>query len=200
MALTAAARTDAAFLLGGSRLTITNKIPDDATKNRLSCLAKGDAIVVPSAGSSGDPTCVGAGGGGGSITFHSASSGQTVTNLLPCANWHPVKGDGGYRYLDRRLDDGPCRVVEVKQGKLVRALCHGRGATTLDFDLAPGQAQPPVDVSLRVGSAPQIYCFSFGGNVLKDGSDGRVFLAKDAPPPAVACSPSGAFLDGPVGY
>ena len=129
LALTAAARTDAASLVGGSRLTITNKIPDDSAKNRLSCLAKGDAIVVPSPGSSGDPTCVGAGGGGGSITFRSPSSGQTVTSPLPCANWHSVKGGSGYRYLDRELDDGPCRVIEVKQGKLLRALCHGRGAT-----------------------------------------------------------------------
>jgi hypothetical protein len=200
LALTAAARADAAFLLGGSRLAITNKLPDDATKNRLGCLAKGLAIVVPSPGSSGDPTCIGAGGGGGSITFHSASSGQTVTSPLPCANWHSVKGGSGYRYLDRQLDDGPCRVIEIKQGRLLRALCHGRGATTLDFDLVAGQPQPPVDVSLRVGSAPQLYCLSFGGKILKDGSDGKAFLAKDAPPPAVACSPSGAFLDGPIGY
>ena len=183
-------------LLSGNLLVIKNKLPDDETKNRIVCLATGGQVTSPTAGGSGDPTCGAAGGGGGSITFSSATSGQSFTSPLPCANWRAAK-NGGYRYLDRQLDQGACKLVIIKQGKILKTLCQGTGPTDLNYDLMPGQSQTPVNVSLRVGSGPDLYCMSFGGKVLKSGDDGRTFLAKQAPAPVLQCSPSGAFLDGP---
>ncbi len=196
----AGSSSSATQLIFGQRLVIKNQVPDDETRNRLVCLAKGDSIAAPTQGTAGDPTCSGLGGGGGSITFSSDVSGQGMTAPLPCANWRPMRNGRGYRYLDRELDDGPCRMVHVRDGSLVKILCQGRGPSTLDFDLSLGQHQAPIEIALRLGSAPERYCMSFGGNVRRNGTDAKTFLAAHAAAPLVACSPSGAFVDGPAFY
>ena len=188
--------TAATSLLYGQRMTIKNKLPEDESKNKIVFLAKDPQVVAGALGSSGDPTCSGAGGGGGSLTVTSQYSGQTFTTTLPCTNWRSLRGGRGYKYSDRRGTSGPCKSVQILDGKLAKASCLGKGAAVLGFDLQLGVPQNPVDVSLRIGTAPDVYCLSFGGVVRKNGTDAKTFLARSAPPPVVLCSPSGAFLDG----
>lgn len=188
-------------LVEGRRLVVKNQIPDNEDRNRILVSARSGALAIGAPGSAGDPTCSGVGGGGGRITFSSATSGETHTSPLPCHNWTATRGS--YRYRDRELDDGTCKLIVIRGGRALRATCLGRGPTTLDYDLIVGQSQTPIDVTLELGSAPNRYCLSFGGLVRADGSNGKSFFARNGSPPA-SCggtpggSPSGAFLDGLV--
>ena len=106
--------------------------------------------------------------------------------MLPATNWKLLgiaSNPKGYKYFDKQLDDGPCKVVIIKKGRLVKAVCLGRGPTDLNYDLSEGQAEPPVSVQVSTGTVD--YCAEFGGTVKRDGSDGKVFIAKSAPAPAV---------------
>jgi hypothetical protein len=74
--------------------------------------------------------------------------------------------------------------VLLKNGVLIKALCQGKGPTTnLDYDLQEGQAREPVSVVLTTGTV-NTYCAEFGGEIKKDGSDGRSFAAREAGAPA----------------
>lgn len=169
-------------LLGGKRLIIGNSLPDNEKRNRILVTARDDKLGIGAPGGTGDPTCAGAGGGGGRITFTSRTSGESHTTPLPCQNWTGRK-TGSWRYRDLELDDGTCKVVQIRSTRTLHAICLGRGPTVLDFDLQPGQPQPPIDVVLEVGTGPDRYCMSFGGKVKSDGSDGRKFFASDSPAP-----------------
>ena len=97
-------------------------------------------------------------------------------------------GRPGGAYWDRGLDDGPCRAVWIKAGK-IWADCSGRGPSVLDYDLEAGQAETPVDVRIETGSSVA-YCARFGGAIERTGSDGKTFYAEDAPPIASCPPPS----------
>ena len=103
----------------------------------------------------------------------------------------------GYKYRDRELDQGPCKSVLVKGRKSIKATCLGRGPTT-DFlyDLTEGTDEGIVNGVLTIGEFT--YCTAFDDYHGIDGSDGRMFLGRDAPAPS-SCpappSPSAAFLD-----
>lgn len=197
--LAAGARALAAdHLVPGRRLVIKNQIPDNEQRNRILLSARSGALTMAAGGSGGDPTCTGAGGGGGQITFTSSASGESHTSPLPCQNWKA--GRGAYRYQDRAVADGTCKLIVLRGGRVLRATCLGRGPTVLDYDLRVGQRQDPIDVTLELGTEPYRYCMRFGGNVRADGSDGTSFFARESAAPA-ACpvppgSPGGAFLDG----
>ncbi len=170
-------------LVPGMRLVITNRLPDQEKRNSLTVTGRSSSISIQPPGSAGDPTCAGAGGGGGRLIVRSALTGETHTTELPCENWTGRKS-GSWRYNDRELDDGTCKRVEIRGTRTVRVLCHGRGPTVLDFDLRPGERQDPIDVVLEVGTAPERYCMRFGGTVRKDGSDGKRFMARKSPAPS----------------
>lgn len=173
-------------LLAGKRLVIANRVPDDEHRNRLVLTARSATLGIGAPGSAGDPTCAGAGGGGGRLTVTSAATGATHTTELPCENWTGRK-TGSWRYNDREMDDSTCMRVEIRSTRSMKAICLGRGPSVLDFDLHPGEAQAPIDVVLELGTGPDRYCLTFGGTVKKDGSDGKTFFGRDSIAP-VACA------------
>lgn len=170
----------------GRKLNIVNPVPGLEDKYNIVFLAKDESIETPLPGSHGDPRCTGASGGGASITISSSTSGESTTQPLPCQNWKILSKETkrvGYKYVDKELDDGACKIVLLKAGKLVKAKCLGRGPTLLDYDLQVGQAQAPVSVEMGMGEWR--YCAQFGGELSKDGTDGRLFKAKNAGVPGV---------------
>lgn len=174
-------------LLAGKRLMVNNLLPDKETRNKIMFTAHSEDLAISPPGSDGDPTCDGAGGGGGRITVTSLTSGESHTTVLPCENWTGRK-TGSWRYNDRRLVAGTCQRVEIRSTRTLKAICVGRGPAELDFDLREGQAQHPIDVRLEVGAGPDLYCMRFGGTIKLDGSNGKKFLARDSAAP-ISCGP-----------
>jgi len=196
-------------LVAGKRLLIKNKVPDDESKNRIIFLSKDTSIVAGVRGSDEDPTCRLEGEGGGSAEFTSSTSGHSHTTPLPCANWTilgPDPGFGqspkGYKYLDKELDDGTCKLVLIKHRTLVKAVCQGKGPTDLDYNLEPGHTESPVDVVITTGSDSRRYCAAFAGRIKRNGADAKSFVATDAPAPAVCLGgpppANGCPVDRPV--
>jgi len=174
-------------LLAGKRLMVTNRLPDVEARNRIVLSARSGTIGISEPGSTGDPTCAGAGGGGGRLTVTSATTGASHTTVLPCQNWTGRK-TGSWRYNDRQLVDSTCSRVEIRSTRGLKAICRGRGPSVLDFDLRAGEPQQPIHVTLEVGSGPDRYCMTFGGTVKNDGSDGKKLFARDSVAPG-ACAP-----------
>jgi YVTN family beta-propeller protein len=168
--------------LPGTRLVIRNLVPDDESRNRVVFVSRDAVVSMAEPDSRSDPRCTAPGGGGGSLLVESSISGQSLSQPLPCENWKLLGSPAnprGYKYVDRELDDGPCVRVIVKAGVVVRAVCKGSGPSTLDYDLVVGQAQDPVNVRIETG-AERVFCGEFSSGVVKDGSDGKAFVAKNA--------------------
>jgi hypothetical protein len=182
----ASAAYSADFLVEGRRLLIKNHVPPNPSVNKIMVAARSSALALGGTGSTGDPTCAGAGGGGGQITFSSNTSGQSFTAPLPCRDWTATHG--GYRYRDAQLVDGACKLIVVRGGRVFHATCLGRGSLPITYTL--GEKQDPVDVTLELGTAPNRYCLSFGGSVKKDGSDGATFFARNASAPSSCPNPA----------
>lgn len=161
-------------IASGSKLIIKNASPDNEFKNKVVFRAKGLNSDLPLPGSPNDPTCIG--GASASIEITSATSGESFTQGLPCANWE--QGPTGYRYKDSELDDGACRSVAFEPGRGIKAKCSGAGPSVLDFDLESGVPQAPIAVKVTLGTAS--FCTTFGGTVKDDGTDGEVFKAVNA--------------------
>ncbi len=175
--------------ISGRRLVIVNALPENVSRNRIGFLSRDAGISLADPDSLGDPRC--GAGDGGRIEISSPASGHSFSASLPCQNWKLVLSEGRpyrYRYWDRKLDHGPCRIVSIRAGK-IWAACSGRGPSVLDYDLEVGQAEAPVDVRIETGSSVA-YCARFGGTVVRTGSDGETFYAGDAPPPASCPPPS----------
>lgn len=172
-------------LLTGKKLLLKN-VP---AGNKVVHLSKDPAITIDPSGGDGDPTCGGAGGGGGSITIAASGGAGSATIPLACANWSTNGANSQYKYKD--TTQATCTNVLVKGGKLAKAICKG---AQVAIDLQEDGDTAPVAVAIRLNQ--DRYCTNFGGTIKKDGSDGKTFLAKDAPV-AGGCpaSPSGAFLD-----
>ncbi|MBM4247395.1 MAG: hypothetical protein FJ148_27010 [Deltaproteobacteria bacterium] len=183
-ALFASTQAGAAMtLLPGKRLVILNRAPDNEARNKITVTARSGDLAISPPGSNGDPTCTGAGGGGGRLTVTSLITDDTHTTPLPCQNWTGRK-TGSWRYNDRFLGDGTCKRVEIRSSRTLKAICLGRGSSVLDFDLREGQAQHPIDVKLELGTGPDRYCMRFGGSVVLDGANGKKFLARDSAAPS----------------
>jgi len=165
--------------LAGTKLLIRNAVPDAPAKNRLVFLAKDAALTAPAPGSPADPRDA-----GGQITVSGASS---FTQLLPTSGWRllgTAANPRGYKYVDSALANGPCRLVLIKDGTRAKAICTGGGALPLSYDLQPAQSETAVAVHLTLGGTAA-YCTTFSGaSILRDGSDGKTFLAKQAAAPA----------------
>jgi hypothetical protein len=172
-------------LVTGKKLLLKNL----SSGNKVVHLSKDTTITTDPSGGDGDPTCGGAGGGGGSITIAGSGGSGTATINLPCANWSTNGANSQYKYKD--TTQATCTNVLVKGGKLAKAICKG---AQVAIDLQEDGDTAPVAVAIRLNQ--DRYCTSFGGDIKKDGSDGKTFLAKDAPAPGgCPASPSGAFLD-----
>ena len=174
-------------LLSGRKLVIKDH-PSDPTRRRVRFISKDAAIAVPPPGEPGDPRCGAPGGGGGLLRLvGTGGSGQDTGSIpLPCENWKaigPSSAPKGYRYRDKGQDQGPCKFVLVKAGKLVRASCSGKNpASPLNYDLTAG-GEASVGIMLRTGVS-STYCAEFpgsGGTILHD--DERTFSTRNAPAP-----------------
>jgi sugar lactone lactonase YvrE len=172
------------------KIVIRNKLPDDASKNRVIFLSKDPAIVPASRDSAGDPRC-GADPAGtvkATLEVRSDTSGESHQTDLPCQNWQALGSAGspkGYRYRDGALTAGTAKIVLWKPG-LLKATLLGRGASTLDYDLQVGVSQGSVAVVFATSTTDVCaVCGPFNG---RDGSDGKGFLAKVCAAPA-SCAP-----------
>jgi len=164
--------------LAGRHLVIRNALPDNPARNRLAFTSRDSTIAVPAPGSPDDPRSAGA-----TLSVSGASS---FTQDLPAAQWELLgkpSDPRGYRYRDRNFASGPCRLVVVRSGRVVRARCRSGAAAVVDYDLQVGQVEAPIRVDLLLGQGTG-YCSVFGGTVVRDGSNGRTFLARGAPAPA----------------
>ncbi|MFQ5667939.1 MAG: hypothetical protein ACE5I7_16110 [Candidatus Binatia bacterium] len=180
--------------LTGKRLLLKNKVPDDKEKNKGVWVAWDATVMAGARRTANDPRCNGDPPGTvkASIRFFSVSSGQDTGPLpLPCENWSALglgEKPRGYRYKDPELDQGPCRLVLIRDGKRMKAVCRGSGAAT-DFlyDLSEGSDQGSVNVVLTTGVRDHCTAFSaFNG---KTGADGKRFLGKNASPPSACAIP-----------
>jgi hypothetical protein len=75
------------------------------------------------------------------------------------------------------------RLRRGKSGKLLKAVCKGAAIQPYDLGVIP---QGNIDVLLRTGTAPRRWCSNFSVDligsdrtVVKDGSDGKKYLAKN---------------------
>jgi hypothetical protein len=162
----------------GKSLLVKDKFLDE-TKRRVILVAK-DLLVPALVTTAADPTL-----SGGSLDVFSPSTTQHRTFDLPYFNWkglgrNPV-GSKGYKYFDKELDDGPCKVIIVKPSPkpgregLVRAVCLGKqpnafggGFTGLTYDLSDPNQQV---VGLRLSVGGTDVCVEFGPGepeVIKD--------------------------------
>jgi hypothetical protein len=166
------------------RLLLIRNLPSG---NKVVYGAHDSSIGGLGLGSTGDPTCTGAGGGGGALRINDGA-GNDFTIALPCAGWKVLGGSASnpdFKYKDST--GGTCTNVIVKHGRSLKVICEGPQVA-----YALGQAQGNIDVTLRLGSGPDRNCATFGPAptvVLRDGSNGRTYLAKRAPQPDSCTSP-----------
>ena len=159
------------YLVAGKKLLL--KTPAAGTAgNRVVHLGTGATIAVGVEGSAGDPRCVGAGAGGASSLRIATTGGDDVTIPLPCYRWSLNGAKNAYRYKDS--SGGACKLVMVKDGALVKAVCKG---PALAIALGPGVAPVAVVTTLNTDR----FCATYGGMAVYDGSDGTTLLHKDAP-------------------
>jgi hypothetical protein len=171
-----------AQLLTARRLIVKNRLPDVVQKRRGKLVSVDPATIAAPSGSGGDPRGV-----GGAIRFVGASSGHDTGLLpLPAGNWRIIGSESalrGWRYRDPEQDDGPCKVVLIRDGRVVKVLCSGK-VSAFPYDLVQGVDEGKLGVVLTTGTRG--YCFELDAFNAKNGADGRLFLGKNAPAPA-AC-------------
>jgi subtilisin family serine protease len=175
--------------VSGRRLVIRNRVPDDEPMNRIRFVSRDPDISIAPPDSAGDPRC--GRGEGGSLSIFSAESGQAFSQSLPCENWKLLGSEGdprGYRYRDPEQTEGPCAKVVVRNPRQITAVCTGKGAGQLDFDLQTGQPQAPVGIRIITGQS-FAYCAELGGEITRDGRDGKTFRARSSIPPVTCPTP-----------
>jgi Tol biopolymer transport system component len=165
--------------LAGKKLLLKDDA-DDPSKRKLLVQMKDSSMLAPVAGALNSPTVAGA-----TLTLFNPASSERLDLVLPAAGWKGLgnpAGSKGYKYKDAEQQNGPCKTVLIKPGKLLKATCAGAAlGFTLDEPTQGGLA-----AALRIGSGGEApsYCASFGGSITKDAPG--AFQAKDAPAP-VAC-------------
>jgi hypothetical protein len=157
------------------------KDPGDPAGRRLRLVAKDPWMALPAAATASAPTVVGA-----TLELSNANTAESVTIALPASNWSekpsPFPGAATFKYVDRTLAAGPCKVVVLKGNRALKAGCDGPGST---FSLDEAQ-QGTVDVRLSFpGGGGFSRCLAFGGTTIVD-QPGQ-FIAKDAGAPTT-CS------------
>jgi hypothetical protein len=185
---------DAAFTLAcpvsvaGAKLAIGDN--PDPVKRKIKFAAKDKALATAAPGAPGDPRCSGpAPAANRFYVFGTGGSGQSVALPLPCENWSAI-GDPsspkGYRYVDKEQDQGPCKVVRVKNGKGAKAVCSAKNpASPIAYDLTAGEGS--VGAILVGGGAFCAQLPGTAGAVTKD--DDRRFKARDPLAEATCVTP-----------
>jgi hypothetical protein len=180
----------------GKKLLIKNNT--DATKNKTVILIKEDPmgpITAPGAQPTTGTVCI-----SGGLPGPADDAELDVDDDADPGEWSTI--GSGFKYKrGGGIPGDPCKVVLIKGGKLVKAVCKG---SDVDYDVNNGG---PVNVAIVAGT--EKYCAAFGDTAdpgacteTKDGSDGTTYLSKNCTAPGncaafagTACSPSGAFLD-----
>jgi len=164
----------------GRRLVVKDKA-DRPDRRKLVLLAKDDAITAPAPGTAADPRSAGA-----EVELYNPTTGEGIVLELPASGWFGLgnpDGARGYKYRDRDLVNGPCKVAVLKPGKIFKVVCKGDELLyTLDEP-----AQGSLAAVLRTGDVAQ--CVLFGGDIKKDrpveGRRAGKFVAKKAPAPGL---------------
>jgi cysteine-rich repeat protein len=156
--------------LTGRRLFVEGLFSDSLQVHfirKLRALSKDPFITTSPQGSGGDPTLNGA-----LLTLYNPF-GETESLTLPAEYWRAV-GDAaekGYKYKDSS-GLSPCRRVEVRPGKRIRASCGGEA---ISFSLDE-TSQGAMGFKLQLGTDP-VFCTLFD-----DSSDIRQDYGTDAKP------------------
>jgi hypothetical protein len=178
----------------GKKLQI--KDDTDPTKRKIVFEAKEDPndpdhdIVAAVPATADDPTCGAPGGGGAKLqVFGTDGSGHSVTINLPCQNWTLIgkpEERKGFKYKDVELDQGPCRTVQVKDRKSVKATCSAKNpASPIGYDLT-AEGERRVAVILKTGEGGVNACTEF---TTPQRDDERRFQAGSASAPLVCPKP-----------
>ncbi len=175
--------------VNGTRLKITNRLPDNPVKNRAIWRVKDPSAGPPGIGSTDDPRCNGDASGTvkAQLRFFSNDSGHDSGEIdLPCQNWLLKSTSTGHRfdYRDRRFESGACSHVSVRAGSL-SASCKGKGG--LAYDLVPGSDEGTVHTVLSLGEVD--YCTDSVAPPNTNGSNGKRFVGRNTPRPASCASP-----------
>ncbi len=167
--------------ISGRRLRVIDRA-NDPGRRRLRFDSRDPSITAPQAGGPADPTQVGV-----VVRLLNPETGEEQRIALPASNWvarGAPPGTRGYRYRDRRLEQGPCRTAVLRDGRFY-AKCIGAG---ISFTLDETE-QKALGVAVELGHE-LVYCARFGGDVRRDvgtaGPGKTAFVAVDAPKP-VAC-------------
>jgi hypothetical protein len=164
--------------ISGKKLAIHIR-SDMPAKNRVLHLSKDPGLFAPQ-NVDEDPRCPPTGSGGGMVRV--TGPGGDVAIELPCANWSLKSRHNEFAYRDR--SGTTCKAVRIREGRL-QAVCAGAHVA---YSL--GIPQSTVDVVVSTGNAAtgRRYCASYGpataADVVKDGSDGKKYQARDATAPA----------------
>jgi len=180
---------DAFTPLGAASLTVKDNA-DAPAKRKVVLLSHDPAIAAPAPGSLGDPTKNGA----TLILFNPITHQRDAMNL-PAALWKGVgkpAGAKGYKYVDRHQTAGPCVSVQLKPGKLLKAMCKG---AELSYALVPApQGRMALTFRGGTGMTGVGFCADFSGPaVVKDlptvGGKTGTFQAKGAAAPPTCALP-----------
>jgi hypothetical protein len=170
----------AATALGGKKILIKTP-PSGPAKNKVVVLSKDASIATPG-DLAGDPRCSPLGSGSGG-RLRVQGPGGDFTIDLPCAGWTADAERTKFTYRD--ATGATCKIVKLKQGKLLKAVCAGaQVAYTL------GAAQDEVRASLVTGDsgAPSAHCMLFSAgtaaDIASDGTNGRTYKALGAGAPS----------------
>jgi hypothetical protein len=157
--------------LVGRKLTIKDPSPE---RRSISVTAKDTLIETALPGGDGDPTQ-----SGGTLEITNPTTLEETLFTLPAAGWKGLgkpAGVDGWQYRDEQGASGPCTLVDVRNGKSLRAVCSAaKGAIDFTLDEA---TQGSIDVELRVGGGSD-HCLHFGGTIVKDVPG--TFVAKSSP-------------------
>jgi hypothetical protein len=169
--------------LDGKTLIIKNP-PAGPAKNKVVLLSKDTTIATPQ-DAHGDPRCAPFGSGspaaGGKLRVAGDAGDFTID--LPCAAWVANADRSKFTYRD--ASGATCKRVTLSAGRLLKAVCAGPQVAYV-----LGTAQDEVRASLVTGDPndPLKQCVAFGAatsaDVVRDGSNGRVYKAITAQGPA----------------
>ena len=164
------------------------KNPSDPTSRRITYKAKS----FPHAFASyiGDPRFAGA-------TLNLKLDSQTQCFHMPPGNWK-LSGSS-LRYVDSSGANGPVTAAQIRHnsygGAQNKIVINGRNGAV---NIIPPGSVGYGNFHVAGGGS---FCTTTAGGIVKP-NDTRQFKAKNAPAPALcyvpACSPSGAFVDGPA--
>jgi hypothetical protein len=173
-------------LISGKRLLVKDKLGDDSQR-KIVFVSRDAQIATPPTGGSLDPSLHGA-----TLRVVNPNGTDDAVIDLPSSHWTPLGknpiGKNGYRYLDKTFARGPCRVVIVKPGRVMRAVCLAKEVgVDIPFDLNEGP-QGSLTVTFQFSDGSE-FCTSFGGTLIQDrdifevDSGVGLFKKKDAPAP-----------------